>query len=297
MRGTVHGTLCHPGGVPGVTWHLGVPGWTVRDASAGERAAAAGWCDLTFAGDGEDVLLAGTVEPERFDDLAALLRRSGAALALVLRDDAGGVLAELSLTADDRAAEEAALRARFERDVAALAGLRVLDVTYWDVAYDDSPEPDWDHGDWHHAVLGVELATDGGVVSVTWTDTFHPYGVETSRAPLGLVPDGVRAYPAGEHDLWRARRGPVLGAATHWERLDVGPARTSDGTVVMPATTRHAPFAIRLDFDAGPVWFVAAMPEPSGQPFLGGDEVMVVFGAERMRAIGFPDGTFLTRRP
>jgi hypothetical protein len=49
------------------------------------------------------------------------------------------------------------------------------------------------------------------------------------------------------------------------------------------------PVGLRLDFDAGPVWFVAATPDHPHleKPFVGGDEIIVFFGAERLRRIGF----------
>jgi hypothetical protein len=52
---------------------------------------------------------------------------------------------------------------------------------------------------------------------------------------------------------------------------------------------------LRLDFDAGSVWLIAAMPDGPHpeKPFVGGDEILVVFDADRLRRIGF-DGTFVT---
>jgi hypothetical protein len=41
----------------------------------------------------------------------------------------------------------------------------------------------WDYGDWHQAVMGVQLTTDQGPATVTWTDTFYPYGVEIRPEP------------------------------------------------------------------------------------------------------------------
>lgn len=53
--------------------------------------------------------------------------------------------------------------------------------------------------------------------------------------------------------------------------------------------------AVRLDFVAGAVWFVAAIPDPpEGQRvFVGGDEIMVVFSHEKMRDMGFGDSALL----
>ena len=54
--------------------------------------------------------------------------------------------------------------------------------------------------------------------------------------------------------------------------------------------------ALRLDFDAGAVWFVAAIPQPTPnrhRVFLPGEEIMVVFAREKMRDMGFQDREFL----
>ncbi len=49
--------------------------------------------------------------------------------------------------------------------------------------------------------------------------------------------------------------------------------------------------ALRLDFAAGPVWFVAGMPDyPDVESvFIPGDEIMVVFSSDKMSKIGFRD--------
>jgi hypothetical protein len=51
----------------------------------------------------------------------------------------------------------------------------------------------------------------------------------------------------------------------------------------------NVPVGLRLDFDAGPVWLIAAQPDGPQleRPFIGGDEILVVFDAERLRRIGF----------
>ena len=75
-------------------------------------------------------------------------------------------------------------RGRFEATLRVLRGRRLTAVGYWDV-HNFGPEPaPWDYGDWHHAVMGVELGTDLGPVTVTWTDTFYPYGVEVLDEPI-----------------------------------------------------------------------------------------------------------------
>lgn len=50
------------------------------------------------------------------------------------------------------------------------------------------PEPArWDYGDWHHAVIGVQLSTDAGPVTLMWSNTFHPYGVEVFDDPIERI--------------------------------------------------------------------------------------------------------------
>jgi hypothetical protein len=63
----------------------------------------------------------------------------------------------------------------------------------------------------------------------------------------------------------------------------------ADGARVGEPEEVDAPVALRLDFDTGPVWMVAAVPDgpPLVRPFVGGDEIMIFFEAERLRGIGF----------
>lgn len=187
-------------------------------------------------------------------------------------------------------------RERFEARLDALRGRRLSAVDYWDV-HDYAGEPaEWDYGDWHHAVMGVGLATDAGPVAVTWTSTFFPYGVEVFHDPiedhLALAEDGPQRIgpDIGSGSPWdRYLETPIHGTATHWARLEAGPARRSGGGVAVPT-------AVRLDFAAGAVWFVAAIPEPPRweRVFVGGDEIMVVFSGEKMREIGFDDAEFVS---
>ncbi|MFE5567403.1 hypothetical protein ACFQ68_20630 [Amycolatopsis japonica] len=194
------------------------------------------------------------------------------------------------------------LRGRFEASLSGLRGRRLLAVDYWDVHNFSSEPARWDYGDWHHAVMGVGLSTDAGPATITWTDTFYSYGVEVlggriedtlllgAEGPERIGPD------AGSGSLWdRYLRTPIRRTATHWERLELGPGRRADGTVVEPARAVDVPMAVRLDFAAGAVWFVAAIPEPPQlrRVFVGGDEIMVVFSPETMRDMGFGDTPFL----
>lgn len=197
-------------------------------------------------------------------------------------------------------ADPATARAEYEQKTAALVGQIVLDVAYWDIHnFGDQPRT-WDYGDWHHAVMGVELVTATGPVSVVWTDTFFPYGVEVFHGPISdhllLGPEGPEGWAVGSHPLWRSREGsPVLAATTVWERIEVGAAvRLSDNVQVAEPRAYDVPVGLRLDFAAGPVWMVAGMPQwPDVEKvFVPGDEIMVVFSAERMRKIGFPETAF-----
>ncbi|GAA2655443.1 hypothetical protein [Paractinoplanes durhamensis] len=83
---------------------------------------------------------------------------------------------------------------------------------------------------------------------------------------------------------WAGRIGSTIIEATlHWTAV-----KLSDQTTEIrrergmpPVLELHA--ALRLDFDAGPVWFVAAMPWPPTMPeaTITGEEIMVVCTAER----------------
>ncbi|MCW3820163.1 hypothetical protein ONA91_37610 [Micromonospora sp. DR5-3] len=55
------------------------------------------------------------------------------------------------------------------------------------------------------------------------------------------------------------------------------------------------PVALRLDFAAGSVWFIAGIPQlpDPRRVFILGDEIMVAFSAEKMRDMGFDDPAFL----
>jgi hypothetical protein len=80
-----------------------------------------------------------------------------------------------------------------------------------------------------------------------------------------------------------------------WDLLQLGPARRSSGEVVEPSRDVDLPTALRLDFDAGPVWFVAAIPQaPSMEDtFIPGDEIMIVFAEAKLRSMGYDDPAFV----
>ena len=145
-------------------------------------------------------------------------------------------------------------RATFEAKVQSLVGRRILAVDYWDIHNFSSEPARWDYGDWHHAVMGVQLSTDVGPVTATWTNTFHPYGVEVFDDPierhLVLGETGPeRVGPDGDSRWASFLDSPVRHATTWWDRLELGPATLlSTGEVVEPARAVDVPTAIRLDF-------------------------------------------------
>lgn len=193
-------------------------------------------------------------------------------------------------------------RPHFLAKLSDLKGRSVSGVDYWDVHNFGPEPPEWDYGDWHHAVMGVQLTTDRGPVTITWTDTFFPYGVEVFHeqieeslilgdiGPQRIGPDAGGAGP------WNRLFGsPIRGTGCEWERLTIGPGRRADGTIVSPARVLDVPVAVRLDFPAGPVWFVAAIPQAPAMAsvFIPGDEIMVVFSEAKMRNMGFTNPVFL----
>jgi hypothetical protein len=159
-------------------------------------------------------------------------------------------------------------RGDFEDRLHRLRDRRVETVDYWDV-HNFSAEPaSWDYGDWHHAVMGVQLGTDQGPVTVTWANTFYPYGVEVFHEPihrhLVLGESGPQRVGPDVHvgTAWAALlESPIRGTACHWERVQIGPGRRADGSFAAPAYSVDVPVALRLDFAAAVVWFVAGIPQ------------------------------------
>ena len=190
-------------------------------------------------------------------------------------------------------------RIQYDAKAAALVGRRVLAARYWDVHnFADEPR-DWDYGGWHHAVMGAELRTDRGPTCVLWTSTFFPYGVEVFHTPMSehvvTGEQGPESWDVSESDRWRGRlNSPVADVRTFWERFTIGPGYVRSVRVAEPYEV-DVPVALRIDFAAGPVWMVAGIPQAPEmrEVFVPGDEIMVVFTAERMRQIGFPDSEFL----
>jgi hypothetical protein len=87
----------------------------------------------------------------------------------------------------------------------------------------------------------------------------------------------------------------VRGTACHWERLQIGPSQRADGSIAAPAFSVNVPVALRLDFTAAAVWFVAGIPQlpDPRRVFIPGDEIIVIFSSEKMRDMGFDNPTFL----
>jgi hypothetical protein len=180
-----------------------------------------------------------------------------------------------------------AQRAEFERDARSLEGLRIDRVDYWDIHYPASEPASWDHGDWHHAVMGVELTTDAGPWTLIWTDRFFPYGVEVFPDPISqhlvLGETGPQRIGPDGPTPWQCYLGKTIErVAVDWDRLEVGPGHVVDG----PSTV-DVPSVVRLDFDAGSVWFIAAMPNfvnPLRFESLG-DEIVIAFTEHRFRSV------------
>jgi hypothetical protein len=192
-------------------------------------------------------------------------------------------------------ADEPGSRTLFEAAARSLEGLCVSGVDYWDI-HNFGPEPSrWDYGDWHHAVMGVQLMTDAGPRTVTWTNRFYAYGVEVFPDPIErhlVLGDGgpERIGPIGLSRWSDLVGAPIRHVAISWDRFNIGPAvKLSTREVVGPARSIDVPTAVRLDFEAACVWFVAAQPSfPSlVDVFIPGDEIMVVFSGDKMRSMGY----------
>lgn len=199
----------------------------------------------------------------------------------------------------DPMSTERPTRAEYEAKATALVGRHLTEVRYWDIHnFGDEPRT-WDYDDWHHAVMGVELFTDRGPFSAIWTSTFYPYGIEIFETPMTkhIISRecGPESWDVGASVRWRNRlASPISAVQTFWDRITVGPTRRGD-VEVAPSCDVDVPIAVRIDFEAGPIWMVAAMPEPSDRQrvLIGADEVMVVFTVERMHQLGFGESRFL----
>lgn len=197
-------------------------------------------------------------------------------------------------------------REDFERKARGLVGRQIEQVMYYDI-HNYGPEARaWDFGDWHHAVMGVEMETDRGPVSVLWTNTFDTYGVEVFDSPMSkhhsVRPEGPEGWSATNHVRWKPRLGsPIRGVSFAWDTKTYTPQKEVWNRELKryeyfdePSYTLTSPVAIRLDFEAGAVWIVAATVDPGGveTAFVGGDELMVVFSWDLMQRIGFTDDLF-----
>ncbi|WP_143662307.1 hypothetical protein [Streptomyces sp. Amel2xC10] len=68
-----------------VAQHFVKAGWSSRSSSWHDYEVETSWCQLEVApADGPDVLLNGVVDPQRFDELDGVLRRSGLRYSLEL---------------------------------------------------------------------------------------------------------------------------------------------------------------------------------------------------------------------
>ena len=134
------------------------------------------------------------------------------------------------------------------------------------------------------------------------TSTFYPYGVEVFNESIGqhlvLGKAGLeRVGPNGDGmSSWASCLGSLIrDTACHGERLEIGPSRRADGSIAGRAFSVDVPVAMRVDFAATAVWFVAGVPQlpDMRRVFIPGDEIMVVFSREKMRDMGFDDPSFL----
>lgn len=148
--------------------------------------------------------------------------------------------------------------------------------------------------------MGVQLSTDAGPKTVTWTNAFYPYGVEVFADPISrhlVLGEGgpVRVGPDHESRWAPFLRTPVVNTMSWWDQIKLGAAMTAGGKVVAPARSVLVPTAMRLDINAGSVWSAAAMPEPPTMTgaFIPGDEIMVVFSGRKMAELGFKDRHFV----
>jgi hypothetical protein len=168
------------------------------------------------------------------------------------------------------------MKERFDATLRDLVGRRLVAVGYWH----RFPSWDWDHGSWHHVDEGVQLGTDRGTALITWTATFYPYGVEVLPGHTLSADDYTRAGPS-DAAHWAGRLGsPIRDVSCLWDHMTFASGSSVD-----------VPLALRLDFDAGPVWFVAAIAQDPPRPrfFLPGDEIVVAFSPDVLRAMGFDE--------
>lgn len=183
-------------------------------------------------------------------------------------------------------------RSEFDAEMADLVDRRILGIEYWDIHLFGEPRV-WDHDDWHHAVMGIDFSTDRGPFSVSWTTSkFELAALDPRSTPMRARmvtgPEGPEHWSVTSEPRWQQLiNSPLRGATTRWE-----PCEADDGRGI-----RHldVPMAVRLDFDDDAVWLVAGTPNwPDVEDvFLPGDEILVVFTADRMKKIGFPDDAFL----
>jgi len=146
--------------------------------------------------------------------------------------------------------------------------------------------------------MGVELGTDAGPVTIAWNRGV-PW-IQVLRDPMArhlrvdagevgphrIGPDGPSAWDALlDH--------PIRAARATWGMMTFGPSRSQDGTVVEPGYDLHFPVAVRVDFDGGAVWFVAALPcyeldKPLtlDRATVPGDEIVVTFDERTVAGLG-----------
>jgi hypothetical protein len=105
---------------------------------------------------------------------------------------------------------------------------------------------------------------------------------------------GPENWSATDHPEWRARAGqPITAATTHWAPIELGPGRNGYGRTVEPARTVEVPVALRLDFAAGPAWFIAGVwSQQDDAPAIPDDEIVVAFSTDTMLRFGYTADAF-----
>ena len=137
-------------------------------------------------------------------------------------------------------------------------------------------------------------------MTVTWTSSFDPYGVEVFAEPierhLVLGEDGPERIGSDGESRWTGILDtPVLRATTSWgaDRTRSSHAGERRGPRACPC--RRDSYCSAPGLQHRRVWFAAAIPQyPSMERvFIPGNEIMIVFSAARVRHMGYDDPRFV----
>jgi hypothetical protein len=172
----------------------------------------------------------------------------------------------------------------YDSVVSAVVGRQIVRVQYYGLSSGHGDQ--WDFGQWHLSEMGVELTVDtGDIVSFDWGDAFGHFHLEAFNSAMSNhlagvgTPNGPRVWEVTGHVRW----GQVhAGSVRAMELIWVDDIVDSD---------RPAPVAVRLTWDVGSVWVVAAEPKtwpPADEFWLGMDAVLVAFTEDFRRVLGLP---------